>query len=153
MKNLLFLLVFSVVIAGFGISGCKKYAEGPTLSLASKKSRVVNVWKIDKILINAVDKPLGNDDKATSLEFKKDNTFEIKVESYSENGITVPASSNLGTWEFDSAKENIIMKYSGAWAIQLNNKILKLKSNELWLEYTFTWGATSYIYVTHYVTM
>jgi hypothetical protein len=32
------------------LSGCKKYEDGPGLSLSSKKSRVVANWKIKKWL-------------------------------------------------------------------------------------------------------
>lgn len=130
-------MILAVIIAAFGISGCKKYPDGPTLSLASKKARVVNSWKIDKMILNGVDQVLGDSAKSIILEIKNDGTFENRMGPFTVNGVIIPNMTITGTWEFDSKKENIMMKFTG-FAYQILNKILRLKTDELWVEYTLT---------------
>jgi hypothetical protein len=129
--NITLVIAFGLTIA---FTGCKKYEDGPTFSLASKKSRVVNTWEIEKSIVN------GQDVTASmanySLEIKKDNTF---IES---NGI----STETGTWDFDSKKENIMVTYNNGE--KYKNEILKLKNDEMWLKEVDGTG----IYETHYVT-
>jgi hypothetical protein len=38
---------------------CKKYEDGPLVSFRTKKTRITGVWKLDKIIVNGVEK---NDD-------------------------------------------------------------------------------------------
>lgn len=115
-KKYTFLLAFIIMA---GAIGCKKYDEGPALSLKSKKSRVANKWKIEK----ATDLEDGTDitaDYAGEIwEFTKDG-------DYKENG-------NLkGTWVFSSDKEELIITKTGDNPKTF--KILKLKEKEMWLE-------------------
>ncbi len=122
------LLVISV-IAIFAFSSCGKYEDGPAFSLASKKSRLVNVWQLDKTFHNGTEVTLTADDKDDYIEFLKDNKLKITYVSGSQS-ISVE-----GTWEFDDKKENIITKinFSGITS-QDTSKVLRLKSNELWVE-------------------
>ena len=53
MKNLLKLFLILICFVTFS---CKKYEDGPTVSLRTKKARVVNKWKVDSYYINGVDK-------------------------------------------------------------------------------------------------
>ncbi len=125
MKKLSILLMF-VAVAAFVFVGCKKYDDGPAFSLASKKGRVVNVWKIEKMIYEGNDVPLsGSGMENYTMEFTKDN----KV-IYTDNGIADP---DQDTWEFGDKKETIITKPvsgSGADTIQ----ITRLKSKEFWMK-------------------
>jgi len=119
----LLLMIFTLIIA---FSGCKKYEEGPTISLSPKKWRVVNTWKIDKVLFN------GQDITSTyiallpnfSLELKNDNSY---VMSY-----TGGSSAEVGTWDFDSKKENLLMTPNGN-STSSKSEIIRLAGNEMWL--------------------
>ncbi|MCX7863119.1 MAG: hypothetical protein N2449_09020 [Bacteroidales bacterium] len=126
MKNL---FIFTVAVA-FIFSSCGKYEDGPAFSLASKKSRVVNVWQLDKSFHNGVEVQLSADDKDDYMEFTKDNKLKI---TWVGQGQTYTVE---GTWEFDDKKENLITKitYMGVTSVD-TSKILRLKSNEMWLEY------------------
>jgi len=136
------ILNFSLIIA-FGLAiaftGCKKYDEGPMLSLASKKARVVNTWKIEKLFLNDLDITSTNLTNLSiySIEFKNDNTFIENGTGYTETG----------KWDFDSKKENLLCTYNGSITDD-KYEILKLKSSEMWLKYTD--GAFAYEF--HYVT-
>ena len=121
MKKLLSLTLVVAFGLTIAFTGCKKYEEGPTLSLASKKARVVNTWKLEKYTVNGVDIPLLS--TTSYMELKKDNTF---IMSYG-------SSANTGTWDFDSKKENIVFTENGSSSAD-KEEILRLKSGELWLK-------------------
>jgi hypothetical protein len=120
------LVLMSLAVFAFVFVGCKKYEEGPTISLASKKNRVVNTWVIEKIINNGTDITqayllLFPD---FSMEMKKDNTYII---TYSGS------SAETGTWDFDSKKEHIVTTPSGG-SSATTYEILMLKSKEIWVK-------------------
>jgi hypothetical protein len=123
MKKFSIYLFLFVGILGF--SSCKKYDEGPAFSLRSKKARVVNIWKIEKFIINGKDETsniaplLAN----YTLTFKDDDTWESTIDGQRE----------AGTWEFDSDKENLQIKTGNSSTIE-SAKILRLTNDELWTE-------------------
>lgn len=117
--------MFAVVsMALVTFSSCGKYEEGPGISLRSKKSRVVNTWVIEKFIQNGVDVtsqivPFLGD---YSIEFKKDDTYEMLIDG----------DRTVGKWSFDSKKENIELMYDGTTTKDIS-KILRLTNNEMWL--------------------
>lgn len=139
MKKIAFLLI--AVIAVIMVS-CGKYEEGPSFSLLPKKSRVVNVWKVEKTIYKVGSSTTENaGDDNVSIEFKSDDTY---VSTWT-NGST--SLSTKGTWNFDSKKENIEMQEDGSSTKNIS-KIIMLKSNEMWLSQT-NGNTTSEV---HYVT-
>jgi hypothetical protein len=124
MKKISIILFAVVSMALVTFSSCGKYEEGPGISLRSKKSRVVNTWVIEKFLENGVDITsqvlpfLGS----YSVEYKKDETFEVLTDGMRE----------IGKWSFDSKKENLEMMYDGSTSKDLA-KIIRLTNDELWL--------------------
>lgn len=118
MKTTHLLLCVGALISTMNFSACKKYEEGPRLSLHTKKARIANEWKYEKVT-----SPNGTD--VTSyyvndyIEIKKDGNF------ISDNGV--------GTWQFGSDKEIIVFTFSGGSSMIWN--IIKLKNNELWTTY------------------
>jgi hypothetical protein len=119
------LILLSVAFISVGIlsfTGCKKYPDGPTISLASKKARFANTWKISAILINGVEQSFYS---SSTWDVKKDGTWID----------TDVSSSDTGTWAFSSDKESVTISYTDNSSAD-TYKILKLKSKELWLEET-----------------
>lgn len=117
-------IFFIILIIGASLMGCKKYPEGPALSLRSKTARVANTWKIESYTINGVD-----------------NTSALKninyTETYDKDG-NYSYNSSLGTgsgkWEFQSGKEQI--KRSGVSGQSSETLfILRLKEREFWYYY------------------
>lgn len=128
-KTILFLAIVLTVIG----NGCKKYEEGPALSLRSKKGRVDNTWKIEKYYENGVDLTaalLAVDDVTIDLT-KDGHVTWTEVDVQSGNG-----STQTGSWEFTSKKESILIQISGGMSFSGTGNdiwnILRLKNKELW---------------------
>ncbi len=141
MKNLKFLVLivwcclFMVVT-----QSCKKYEEGPAISLRSKKARVVNVWKAEKATEDGRD--VTNDYKNITWEFKDDGKFIITVKDASFS------LSLNGTWEFNSDKTKIITIMDGE---KTESEILRLKEKSLWVKQKETHGSTVHTIELHLI--
>jgi hypothetical protein len=122
--------VASIAMA-FALSGCGKYDDGPTISLRSRNARIVNTWKIDKVMLDGM--PM------TTAEIAMDeggaditNTFTKNGDySYSfTNDMGVVQSGN-GKWEFVNSDNDI--KIFGVDGIESETStILRLTNDELW---------------------
>jgi len=121
LNTLSILFVAAMLVSTTMLTSCKKYEEGPAISFRSKKSRVVNSWKVDKIIINGQPESFTDD---ITFNFKKDNTYEVLYDGERE----------AGTWDFNSNKEELILKENGSSSAEIW-KIIKLKNNELWVEF------------------
>ncbi|MFH0893002.1 MAG: hypothetical protein V2A54_01085, partial [Bacteroidota bacterium] len=134
MKKILNLTAVIAVITAFALSSCGKYEDGPGLSLASKKGRVVGVWTIEKTIYTPVTGAVVTTDSVWndySVEYTKDGAF---ISTMLFGGVSF---SVQGTWAFDGSKENIITTYtSGSVTSTETGKILRLTSKEMWLEDT-----------------
>ncbi|MBL4576999.1 MAG: hypothetical protein JKX74_00925 [Flavobacteriales bacterium] len=116
------------------IFSCKKYPEGPALSLRSKKGRVANKWKIDKWFIGGVDSAMYYAAEGTWIELTKDGKASaVQVQKYGTQSLT---TTFTGNWQFVDDKEVL------GWVLtdDLTNTadattfdILKLKEKEMWL--------------------
>jgi hypothetical protein len=118
----------------FLFNACKKYPEGPLLSLRTKKARIANVWRVEKYIVNEQDKTtdfntlfpnytltIGKDDRYTITMYNNDSTIE------------------KGRWYFAGEKEVIKFLPDGnsIWSGGAEVwQILKLKDKETWGEYT-----------------
>jgi len=122
MKKIFALVVLATFVL-FGTYSCKKYEEGPLISLRTKTARVANDWKLNKAEQDGVD--ITANYPSAEQTFTKDGKYTASI-----NGL-----SYAGTWEFDSKKENILIKIDGS-TDQSKFKIIRLKEKELWLEQT-----------------
>lgn len=114
-------MVWSLLILVLA-SGCKKYAEGPGLSLRSKEARVVNEWKVDYAFDYRDTMNVTIDYTGETFAFVKGGDFMEK-----KNGLT----NNTGKWEFTADKDSLRVTIS----TEVDNYlILKLKENEMWLK-------------------
>lgn len=128
MKKLLALSMVAIFAIALMFSGCGKYSDGPKFSLASKKGRVVNVWKQVKEIDNGVEQAVDPNWANESTEFTKDNKV---IYTYMVGGVSTTNSTD--TWAFDSKKTSVIVSSSG---FSFTYKILRLKSKEMWLQFT-----------------
>jgi hypothetical protein len=114
-------LLFAVILLTV-LPACKKYPEGPGLSMRSKKARVANEWKI----ANAFE--ISGGVNTTSDYINETWEFTKKGEFYErDNGVI----DKTGTWEFIADKEAIQILIPGK--NPKNYTILKLKNKEMWL--------------------
>jgi hypothetical protein len=98
---------------------CKKYENGPTLSLRSRTQRVSNVWKIENYTLDGVD--LTNQVKGYTETFDTDKNY-----SYSWGLL-----SGKGKWDFQNDdKEVKVYGIDGQTSRVLT--ILKLEEKSFW---------------------
>jgi hypothetical protein len=67
-------LIIAILIFG----GCKKYPEGPSLSLLTKKERVTNDWVIDKYFVDDTDNTQAyrNVFSKSKLSINRDGSYQ-----------------------------------------------------------------------------
>ena len=142
MKHLTVYFFISLLI----LSSCKKYDEGPAISLRSKEKRLCQEWKLDKVLQNG---EVGSQDgDIVFWEFQKNGNLNTIHQSM-EGGSTVSYSMTL-QWRWSKDKEKIeitvdheakndlhtyasLIKYSHNIDI-ISMQIIKLKIDQLILE-------------------
>ncbi len=135
------LTLFAIAVVALLIPSCGKYEDGPAFSIIPKKSRIANIWKIEKVFINDVDR---SDLYQTTID-------SYKLELTKDGKLTVSFTNSLGTlsqngtWELESSNENLSFTINGD---KDTFKIMRLKSNEMWLEET----DAGQKFNTHYVT-
>lgn len=165
MRKLLQILLILVFISPAFFSGCKKYEEGPFISFRSKKERIANTWKMDKVIIDdqtEVNDPLvflglvagtgsglntgdstGMMDDMISDELSN-STLTLTKDGDVKFDLSF-VSQKVGTWELGTKKESLIIKPTDSQS-EVKFKILKLKEDELW-----TLLEDSVSYETHFV--
>lgn len=129
MKKALF-AVFALLLV---FSGCKKYEDGPSLSLRTKKARLTNVWIIHSVTENGTDR---TSDYRTfysgyTATINKDNTYSLAYRIMNATDY-----SETGTWVFSGDKEHVYFTKSNS-TNQSDWTILRLKERELWAKYTY----------------
>ena len=115
--SILFVIIATIII--IALPGCKKYPDGPTLSLRSRAERVANTWKVENYKIN------GND--MTSLVSGYTETF-TKKGNYNYNWGIFKGSGN---WDFQNKDTEIKLTGNDD---QSNRTlfILKLEEKSFW---------------------
>ena len=127
MKRLIYSIV-AIAIMATAVTSCKKYEDGPSLSLRTKKARLCGDWKIEKVLYN------GGDSTAVFTAFLGAN-FGFDIEKDGKYKIT-GASTDDGTWSLGEDKDDVTFKSSQAGSTDDTYRILKLKNKELWWKQT-----------------
>lgn len=117
MKTKTILLCLFVLIGLITFDSCKKYPDGPMLSLRTKTARVSNVWKVEKCTKNGADITASKTDR--TYEFRKDGVFIYTSGSKTEQG----------SWAFINKKEWLDVKTSDPYKWE----ILRLKEKEMWV--------------------
>lgn len=127
-RTTLFSLCFVII---FIFSGCKKYDDGPTISLRSKKNRLAGKWVTHMWLYNKYEQIYMLDTMRTA-EFTKDGKYYY----HEYNQFTHKATNLEGTWEFRQEKEQLFLTLPGSTDTNMYQlwDILRLKNDEIWLE-------------------
>jgi len=145
MKSMSKITVLLIMVAFVAVS-CGKYEEGPKISLASKNARLINTWKIDEVFKNGAAQTVTADEKDDYYEVKKDGVLSV---TFVSSGYTM---TYAGTWEFTADNANLRLAYTGSllgipFSSDEEYSILRLTSDELWLEQVE--GSNTYEY--HYI--
>ncbi|HLW30428.1 MAG TPA: hypothetical protein VKX29_06195 [Brumimicrobium sp.] len=117
--------LFTVVLLGlaFVFTSCKKYEDGPAVSLLPKKARLTGTWTPVKS-IDGDGSVSEYSDEEVNMVFKKDGTYINRI---------TPIMFE-GKWEFNGDKTKIILSNTGTLQIGKEQTILRLTNNELWLK-------------------
>ena len=110
-------------------NSCRKYEDGPYVSLRTRKGRVVNKWQ----------KAEGDDyllllTKIYSREFMRDGTYLMEYDKD-----TASTQFAIGTWEFYDKQQYLILHLpevtvrTAKFSMRDTVQISKLKNDELWL--------------------
>jgi len=116
-KSIVLLIFISTMI--FGAQSCKKYEDGPLISLSTRVSRVANNWKVENYKVNDVD--------YTSLVADYKETFTTD-KNYS---FTWGILGGTGTWDF--ANNYAEVRITGTDNVTSQTlTILKLEQKQFW---------------------
>lgn len=134
-NNRLITAIALVFVISATVTSCRKYEDGPSLSLRTKTKRVANEWKLDSYYQDDVNKTDSLAVLNFSETFKNDGTYSRTYNVV--NGDTVALT---GTWDFADKKETLAitgvdsMFLSPAYGYVPVNalKILRLQNDELW---------------------
>lgn len=119
--SFLFILAAGMMVMTTAES-CKKYPDGPALSLHSRTERVANTWKVDNYKVN------GDDYTSLVTDYR---------ETYSKDGaysFSWGSMAGTGSWAFQNNDAEIrITGVSNQSSETL--VILKLEEKEFWYYY------------------
>ncbi len=133
LKTTSLLIITSIL---FATVSCNKYEDGPSLSLRTKKARLINTWE----LIESID---GGTDIS---DFSRGITLTIENnESFYSGGETPQGvkPTDQGTWEFNKEKTVLILTIDGQITPE-KWTITRLKNDELWLKKTQSNGTEAF---------
>lgn len=118
------------------VTSCKKYDEGPSLSLRGKKGRAAGEWEIEKYMENDVDKTaqFRQVQSSETIEFEKDGKYKATATS----ALFGTTSISEGTWEFINDKEDIKTTITSVNGSTLSTPsldtthLIRLTNKEMW---------------------
>jgi len=123
------LFAFVLYFIAIGMSSCKKYEDGPMLSLRSKKERISNVWVIESATRNGVDVTNNYKDYILTMTNSGGATLQLKVDFF---GTDVFLQTD-GTWSLEELNNNLRLDFENN-DFDRYYKITKLKEKELGLK-------------------
>ncbi len=125
-KTILILIVMTLVVAS-----CKKYEEGPAISLRSKTARVCGIWTVEKMFENEIE---VLDETQIQWEFKSDGT------GTRQSTDPLIGTTNVAfSWSFikDKSSLEIILTIPSVQLTMTEEwEILKLKDKSMWVKTT-----------------
>ncbi len=125
MKKKMILPLIALIAITF--SACRKYEEGPGISLLSRKRRVENSWFVEKCLVN------GADSTAVYAQYYAGEFYDLDGNYrtlYARHIWGVTPAEVYGTWEFQNRDREIKRTLSDG-TIEII-EIIRLKNNSFW---------------------
>ena len=118
-----------IFLAGI-LSTCKKYPEGPLISLRTKVQRLTGTWKVEKYLIDGAD--------STAIKYPVECSYRITNKEHTTQIFDRCGSSqSQSEWDFNENRTSLIFKSSGSPLFltkPIEWKIMKLKFKEMHLQ-------------------
>ena len=120
--------ILALLIIISGMYSCKKYDEGPLVSLRSKSERIANDWRIEKAIDNGND--VSGDFDKYQISLSKDGDAYLTAH-YRFLGVEYDYTTS-GKWRFENNSEKLVVDYEDDSA-DAAYFILRLKEKELWV--------------------
>lgn len=119
--------IIPIIIFLIFLQGCKKYEEGPFLSLKTKTERVSNTWKIERVWNDVLD--------FTEFYTGFNHTFTSEGYYFYHPSAGTSGNNISGTWYFGNNQEEIVIESFDQDGVKIFTvyTIKKLKENELWM--------------------
>jgi hypothetical protein len=145
-------ILLSLAFAFILTASCKKYPDGPLLSLRTKEHRLAGTWDVEYFSINGFD----STGYLKNQPFYGVYAFSVKhnsdVCSYSSSNYVY---SVFGFWKLVDNNNNLIIKFNidstnigqiGAYRAEKTVwEIRRLTEKELWLKTTYTDGREYFV--------
>lgn len=141
--------ILAISFALTSVVACKKYENGPNMSLKSEEARLSRTWKVETAHYSMfTDTPTNGEDQSLiwanfTIEFNKNKTYEIENYNLDQS----EKITETGTWEF-TADQLKIKTVGNSKRIDLATNIIlseeskhttwritKLSKKELWAWY------------------
>jgi hypothetical protein len=134
MKKILFVLSVAL-IGALTISSCRKYEEGPNISLRKKEARVTNNWRVESAQLNGTE--VSADPYWTKQKhyMYRDGNYVVTI----INPVTLEAKNLQGTWKlYDNDRKLALTTKNFSGNIDSTNdyNILKLYNKQMWIRKT-----------------
>jgi hypothetical protein len=129
MRKATLLFLFLIGIA----TSCKKYEEGPSFTLLSKKARIANTWKLDRYYENNVEKTSDAQTVFKDFVLVIDNNNMKYTKTFKAFGLL--NYNETGSWAFSSNQSDVDFKPDDSNIKPYAWKILKLKNTECAFSY------------------
>jgi len=136
MRTLLKLSLALIIMLSVFETACLKYPDGPKISLLTRKSRLINTWKVESAIWNSADITyLYN---GYVLDIKKDGTYTA----------TSGTVTDTGKWELGEDADDMYTTSDTPGSVEQAHHLLRLKNKELWTRVTASNGDRT---IVHYV--
>jgi len=106
-------------------ASCKKYPDGPLISLQSKMARLARVWTTEQVILN------GSDITSLYSTIGYSETYDKAGNYYYSSSMT----SGQGRWMFENSHSEI-KRYGVIGQAGEDMTILRLKGRSFWYTYT-----------------
>lgn len=129
MKTTILKTAILFTVFTFIASSCKKYEDGPIVSVRSKEERIANTWVIEKAYDNGND--VTSDYDQYELMMDKDQKAKLTT-NYKSGNVTFTFATD-GVWLFENDKNDLRLDFDDNDADRVY-EILRLTEEELWLK-------------------
>src|ERR1035437_7977486 len=118
-------ILIGILVIVSSLTSCKKYPDGPWISLETRTARVANTWKMEQIMLN------GSDITSTLTSINYTETYD-KSGNYSYSSTI---GSGSGKWSFEN-KDTQIKRQGVSGQSSEDLTILRLEEKSFWYKYT-----------------
>lgn len=135
-KTLRFWPLLVLIAGSLLLSACRKYEDGPTFALRSKRERVINNWSARSIFRNEINET--NFFTEYNMQFQGNNRWLWRFDRSDDS---LPPTELTGQWQLTASNTLIEVTFDEP-VLSINQEklffeIRRLAEDELWVGYLF----------------